>query len=99
MKPFTDAAELALYLQDFGVDCTGPAGAVFRGIFDEPGENVRVGDVLITDSTPSLLVASTDAANLVKGHRLVIDGTPYVCKDFNPQDDGAFTRINLNSLR
>lgn len=101
MLPFNDPAELALFLDDFGADCIGPGGASFKGIFDAPGDNLTVGEVLITDTTPTLLVRSVDlqALGLVKGSRIAVDGKPFFCKDFKPEDDGAFTRINLSDLK
>ena len=91
------AENLDVFLRDFGVPCSANARS-FTGIFDTPDETLNMAGVNVLSTMYSLTVKTSDAnaAALVSGNSITVNGTAYVVRDVMLRDDGALTQLNLS---
>lgn len=88
---------LDVFLRDFGLPCVA-GGRNFIGILDTPDETMNMAGVNVLSTMYVCTVKTSDAqaASLVSGVAITVNGTAFVIRDVMLEDDGAFTKLTLS---
>ena len=93
--PLTE--NLAEFLRDFGVACS-KGGVAFKGILDQPGEDMHFGgaDILTTRFVLTMLRSDQLDLAVATGDALVVAGQTYMAREVLAVDDGAFVHVTMS---
>ena len=88
---------LDVFLGTFGVPCFANARN-FTGILDTPDETMNMGGVNVLSTMYLCTVKTSDsnAAGLLSGTAITVNGLAFVIRDVMLEDDGAFTKLSLS---
>lgn len=91
------AEGLDTFLADFGLPCVAN-GRSFTGILDTPDETMNMAGVNVLSTMYACTVKTSDvqAAVLVSGNTITVNGQAFVVRDVMLTDDGAFSNLLLS---
>lgn len=91
------AADLDVFLADFGVDVIGPLGVAFRGILDQP-DQIFDADMRIISTEYQLTFKTSAISQLKADDGMTIASIAYVVRQVLKDSDGAFSKALLSRV-
>lgn len=86
-------ADRLLMLNDFGSDVS-VSGSTYKGIFENPHQEVGIGEVDFSLQEATLVMRASDASGISQDDKLTIGSAEYAVTDIQPDGTG-FTTLML----